>query len=175
MTALLELRGVTKRFGGLVANNDISFDVQEGETVGLIGPNGAGKSTLFEVITGFYRPEAGELRFLGRSIRGLRPDQISKLGIGRTFQKLRPFGEMTVLENVMIGALVRSGRVAAARAEARRAIELVQLEEKSLERADTLSTGQRKRLEMAANPAYLKCRQRVLEFLYERHHFVEAA
>lgn len=149
MSVLLELRGVTKRFGGLVANNDISFDVQEGETVGLIGPNGAGKSTLFEVITGFYRPEVGELRFLGRSIRGLRPDQISRLGIGRTFQKLRPFGEMTVLENVMVGALVRSGRIAAARAEAERAIELVQLEEKSHERADTLSTGQRKRLEVA--------------------------
>jgi len=146
---ILELRGVTKRFGGLSANDDVSFQVAEGETVGLIGPNGAGKSTLFEVIAGFYRADGGDIRFAGQSIRGLRPDQISLRGIARTFQKLRPFGDMTVLDNVMVGALVRHGNIGAAREEAVRAIGLVNLEQKTSSRADALSTGQRKRLEVA--------------------------
>ena len=84
---VLEVKGLSKKFGGLVANDKISFMVGEGEIVGLIGPNGAGKSTLFELITGFDTPDAGEVRFLGHSLRGMRPDQINRLGIGRTFQK----------------------------------------------------------------------------------------
>ncbi|MDX1486845.1 MAG: ATP-binding cassette domain-containing protein, partial [Acidiferrobacterales bacterium] len=93
---MLEINGLTKRFGGLVANDDISFRLEQGEIVGLIGPNGAGKSTLFELITGFYQPDEGDVFFAGRQLRGLRPDQINRLGIGRTFQKLKPFHEMTV-------------------------------------------------------------------------------
>src|SRR5262245_53876010 len=106
---LLEVRAVTKRFGGLLANQAISFDVAPGEIVGVIGPNGAGKSTLFDVVTGFYRPDGGDIRFGGETITGLRPDQINRRGIGRTFQRLRPFSGMTVHENVTVGALMRAG------------------------------------------------------------------
>ncbi len=88
---MLEVASLTKRFGGPVANNDISFDVAEGEILGLIGPNGAGKSTLFDLIAGAQAPDEGDIRFEGRSLLGLRPDQINRLGIGRTFQKLKPF------------------------------------------------------------------------------------
>ncbi|NIM27211.1 MAG: ATP-binding cassette domain-containing protein, partial [Gammaproteobacteria bacterium] len=102
---MLEVEGLSKRFGGLLANNDISFEVGEGTILGVIGPNGAGKSTLFDLITGFQPPDAGEVRFAGRRLRGLRPDQINRLGIGRTFQKLKPFTDMTVEENVMVGAM----------------------------------------------------------------------
>ena len=147
--SLLEIQGVTKRFGGVVANADVSFAVAPGEIVGVIGPNGAGKSTLFDVITGFYRPEAGHVRFAGEPITGLRPDQINRRGIGRTFQKLRPFAGMTVLENVMVGALRHTPDPRAARAEARRCLALVGLGERADAFARELSTGQRKRLEMA--------------------------
>ena len=105
---LLEVREVTKRFGGLVANQSITFDVAPGEIVGVIGPNGAGKSTLFDVVTGFYRPDAGAIRFAGAEVTGLRPDQINRRGIARTFQKLRPFAGLSVRENVMVGALRRA-------------------------------------------------------------------
>lgn len=147
--SLLEVAGVTKRFGGIVANAAITFTVAEGEIVGIIGPNGAGKSTLFDVITGFYRPEAGGIRFGGAEITGLRPDQINRMGIGRTFQKLRPFAGMTVLENVMVGALLRVPDPSVAREQALHYLELVGLAEKHRAYARELSTGQRKRLEMA--------------------------
>ena len=146
---LLEVADVTKRFGGLVANQAISFSVGPGEIVGVIGPNGAGKSTLFDVITGFYRPEAGTIRFQGRPVTGLRPDQLNRLGLARTFQKLRPFGAMTVLENVLVGALLREPRPRAARETAVRCLALVGLEDRRDAFARELSTGQRKRLEMA--------------------------
>lgn len=147
--SLLEVTGVTKRFGGIVANAAITFTVAEGEIVGIIGPNGAGKSTLFDVITGFYRPDAGGIRFGGVEITGLRPDQINRMGIGRTFQKLRPFAGMTVLENVMVGALLRVPDPSVAREQALHYLELVGLAEKRRAYARELSTGQRKRLEMA--------------------------
>lgn len=146
---LLEVREVTKRFGGLVANRAVTFEVAPGEIVGVIGPNGAGKSTLFDVITGFHRPDAGEIRLAGAPITGLRPDQINRRGVARTFQKLRPFGGMTVRENVMIGAWGHVRTAAAAREEADRCLELVGLAEKAGAFARGLSTGQRKRLEMA--------------------------
>jgi len=146
---LLKVEGITKRFGGLVANYRISFGVHPGEIVGLIGPNGAGKSTLFDVITGYYRPEAGNITFENRPLVGRRPDQVSRLGIGRTFQKLRPFHAMTVLDNVTVAAMQHQVVPAKARAEALRYLEFVELADKRDNFARELSTGQRKRLELA--------------------------
>ncbi len=146
---LLKVSGLTRRFGGVVANRDIAFTVRPGELVGVIGPNGAGKSTLFDLITGFTRPDAGRVRIDGREATGLRPDQICRLGVGRTFQKLRPFHEMTALENVMIGAFLTTADVGAAREAARAALTSVGLGDRSEARARGLSTGQRKRLELA--------------------------
>ncbi|MFI5339117.1 MAG: ABC transporter ATP-binding protein [Candidatus Methylomirabilales bacterium] len=147
--ALLTLEGVTKRFGGVVANHDVRFSVEEGEILGLIGPNGAGKSTLFDVITGYYRPDAGDIRFGHTRIVGRRPDQINRLGIGRTFQKLRPFHAMTLAENVMVAAMQHESDPVAARREALRYLAFVELADKADSYANTLSTGERKRLEMA--------------------------
>ncbi len=147
--ALLAVEHVTKRFGGLVANHDISFTVQEGEILGLIGPNGAGKSTLFDVITGCYRPEAGEVHFDAHRLVGLRPDQVNRLGVGRTFQKLRPFHGMTVLENVMVAAMQHEPDASGARVAAMRNLEFVELGDKRDSYARHLSVGERKRLELA--------------------------
>jgi branched-chain amino acid transport system ATP-binding protein len=147
--SLLSVSHLTKRFGGLVANRDVTFDVQPGELVGIIGPNGAGKSTLFDLITGFQQPDSGEVRLDGHDVTHMRPDQISVRGVARTFQKLRPFTGMTVLENVMIGAFHETADVAAARDAARRALEAVGLADRADAHARALSTGQRKRLELA--------------------------
>jgi branched-chain amino acid transport system ATP-binding protein len=147
--SLLSVTGVTKRFGGVAANRNISFEVAPGELVGIIGPNGAGKSTLFDVITGFYQPDSGEIGLDGHRLTGLRPDQVSCLGIGRTFQKLRPFSGMTVLENVMVGALQKHRSVRQARARALEILDRVGLGGKIEAHAQVLSTGQRKRLELA--------------------------
>jgi branched-chain amino acid transport system ATP-binding protein len=147
--SLLSVAGVTKRFGGVVANRDISFEVAPGELVGVIGPNGAGKSTLFDVITGFARPEAGRVALDGRDVTLLRPDEISRLGVARTFQKLKPFAGMTVIENVMVGAFQKTSDVAAAHATAQKVLDAVGLGERSATEARGLSTGQRKRLELA--------------------------
>jgi len=147
--SLLSVAAVTKHNGGVMANREISFDVAPGELVGVIGPNGAGKSTLFDVITGFQRPEAGRIRFDGRDVTGLRPDRISHLGVARTFQKLRPFAGMTVIENVMVGAFQKTSDVAAARATAQGVLDAVGLGERAETHARGLSTGQRKRLELA--------------------------
>ncbi|HIE20454.1 MAG TPA: ABC transporter ATP-binding protein [Rhodospirillales bacterium] len=147
--AMLEVEGLTKAFGGVVANNDISFSVEEGEILGLIGPNGAGKSTVFVLLTGFHSADAGRVRFQGRPILGLRPDQINRLGMGRTFQKLKPFQRMTVEENVMVGGLQHDADLGAAREQALTALYFVGLLDKRNADAGTLSTGQRKRLELA--------------------------
>ena len=147
--AMLEVEGLTKAFGGVVANNDISFSVEEGEILGLIGPNGAGKSTVFELLTGFHSADAGRVRFQGRPILGLRPDQINRLGMGRTFQKLKPFQRMTVEENVMVGGLQHDADLGAAREQALTALYFVGLLDKRNADAGPLSTGQRKRLELA--------------------------
>ena len=145
----LSVSGITKRFGGIVANRDVSFDVAPGELVGIIGPNGSGKSTLFEVISGFYRPDAGEVRLDGARLTGLAPDRVCRLGIARTFQKLRPFAGLTVVDNVTIGALTRTRDVRHARERAHALLDRVGLGEKASAHARTLSTGQRKRLELA--------------------------
>ena len=147
--SLLSVAGISKRFGGVVANRAVSFEVAPGELVGIIGPNGAGKSTLFELITGFYRPDAGEVRLDGTRLTGLSPDAVCRLGVARTFQKLRPFQGLTVLDNVMVGALTRTKDVRHARERARELIARVGLAEKADAHARTLSTGQRKRLELA--------------------------
>jgi branched-chain amino acid transport system ATP-binding protein len=147
--SLLRVRGVTKRFGGISANRAITFDVAPGELVGIIGPNGAGKSTLFECISGFYAPDEGEVELDGARITGLSPDRVCRRGIARTFQKLRPFSGMTVAENVMVGALTRTHEVKQAREQAHEWLRRVGLIEKANAHARTLSTGQRKRLELA--------------------------
>ena len=101
--ALLELRGISKRFGGLQALNRVDLTVEDGMIAALIGPNGAGKTTLFHTLTGIYRPDEGEIRFIGRSLVGLKPDKITGAGISRTFQNIRLFARMTVLENILVG------------------------------------------------------------------------
>ena len=108
MTPLLEVDGVSKHFGGLYALNELDLHVDEGEIVSVIGPNGAGKSTVFNVITGLYTPDAGDVRFRGESIIGRLPSQVTKLGIARTFQNVKLFPNMTVLENAMVGQHCRS-------------------------------------------------------------------
>ena len=143
------MNGVTKRFGGVVANDEISFDVAPGELVGVIGPNGAGKSTLFDVITGFQPPDEGRITLDGRDVTGWRPDRLSQLGVARTFQKLKPFAGMTVIENVMVGAFQKTADVGSARAAAQKVLEAVGLGDRADVHARGLSTGQRKRLELA--------------------------
>ena len=100
---ILSAANVTKRFGGLVAVNRVDFDIEKGMVAGLIGPNGAGKTTFFNMITGVYTPTEGEIIFDGKSIAGMRPDLVQKRGISRTFQNIRLFGQMSALENVMVG------------------------------------------------------------------------
>lgn len=147
--ALLEVRGLTKRFGGLVALSRVDFQVGPGEILGIIGPNGAGKTTLFHVVSGFQPPTAGEVRFDGRRITGLRPHAVCRLGIARTFQIVQPFPALTVLANAMIGALSRVRRVEAARALGRRALAFVGLEARADQPASALTLADRKRLEVA--------------------------
>jgi branched-chain amino acid transport system ATP-binding protein len=146
---LLEVVGLTKRFGGVFANRDLSFTVHRGEIVGLIGPNGAGKTTVFNLVTGFLRPDSGTVRFMGADVTGVRPDRLCHLGVARTFQILKPFPRLTAEENVMIGALTRGGGIAHARETARKCLARVGLGHKGDVQARGLSTGQRKRLEMA--------------------------
>ena len=118
MAPLLQVERSTKRFGGLVANRDVSLAIEPGEIVGLIGPNGAGKTTLFNCISGALHPDEGRITLDGADITHARPERVCRLGIARTWQVVRSFGRMTVLENVICGALRRTGRVAAARARA---------------------------------------------------------
>ena len=146
---ILTVENLSKSFGGIDANKDISFDVEEGSILGVIGPNGAGKSTLFDLITGFTKPDTGKVKFFDKDIFGISPDKISNLGVGRTFQKLKPFADQTLLENVMIGAFVKEKDIKRARDRALEIIDFVDLIEKRHHFAKELSTGQRKRLEMA--------------------------
>jgi branched-chain amino acid transport system ATP-binding protein len=149
MPDALVIKGLSKRFGGLRAVQDVSFTVAENETVALIGPNGAGKTTSFHLITGFHRPDAGSVLAFGRDIVGLKPHDICALGMARTFQVAKPFGAMTVLANVMTGAFLRDRHVTAARAKALEAIEFVGLGAKEQTAAKDLTTIDQRRLEMA--------------------------
>ena len=146
---ILSVENLSRSFGGIKANDDISFNVDQGSILGIIGPNGAGKSTLFDLITGYTKADSGKVNFFDKNIFGLSPDKISNLGIGRTFQKLKPFADQTLLENVMIGAFVKEQNIKKARDKALEIIDFVDLIEKRHHFAKELSTGQRKRLEMA--------------------------
>ena len=149
----LELRGVTKRFGGVAAVDGVSFEVAKGDIVGIIGPNGAGKTTLLNCISGTQRLDRGDIRLNGSSIAGISPHRVAKLGIGRTFQIVKPFGSMTVRENAAIGALFGSAQarrgVAGAFALADEVLELVGLRAKADHPVSALTIPDRKRLEVA--------------------------
>jgi branched-chain amino acid transport system ATP-binding protein len=149
MAEALVIRNLSRRFGGLRAVQDLSFSVNERETVALIGPNGAGKTTSFNLITGHYRPDAGSVTAFGRELVGLRPHDICAHGLARTFQVARPFGKMTVLANVMTGALLRNRRLEAAREQAREAIAFVGLTARQNTLACDLTTIDQRRLELA--------------------------
>ena len=149
MADALVIRGLSKRFGGLRAVQDVSFTVKENETVALIGPNGAGKTTSFHLITGFHRPDSGSVSAFGREITGLKPHDICAHGLARTFQVAKPFGAMTVLDNVMTGAFLRDRHVAVARDKAREVIEFVGLAAREQTAAKDLTTIDQRRLEMA--------------------------
>src|SRR3982074_182776 len=127
MAEALVIRGLSKRFGGLRAAQDVSFTEQENVRGALIRPNGAGKPTSFHLITGFHRPDSGSVTAFGREIVGLKPHDICAHGLARTFQVAKPFGAMTVLDHVMTGAFLRDKHVGAAREKAREAIEFVGL------------------------------------------------
>jgi len=147
--ALLELVGVTKKFGGLIANKDISLDISRGQIVGLIGPNGAGKTTLFNVITGFHKADDGRVLFNGHEITNFRPHAVCKKGVARTFQIVKVFGEMTVLENVSVGAFNRYNSGEAAKKKALEVLELIQLGADPETRASALTFADQRKLELA--------------------------
>ena len=146
---MLELDAVTKRFGGLTAVREVSLGAAPGEIVGIIGPNGAGKTTLFNVISGFFAPDEGRVLLDGRDVSRVPAHEICALGLCRTFQIVKPFGNLSVEDNVMIGALTRLTSVSAAREEARRVVALCRLEPFAASAARSLPIGLRKRLEVA--------------------------
>ncbi len=147
--AMLEVKGLSKSFRGLRAVADVSFAVPEKGIVALIGPNGAGKTTCFNLIAGAIRPDSGSVRLAGRDITGLRADRVCDAGIGRTFQLVKPFQDLSVLENVTVGALHTHGSVAEAKVEAARFLELLELGDKRHMHASNLTLPDRKRLEVA--------------------------
>ncbi len=148
---ILSVHEVHKYFGGLAALNGVSFDVEEGEILGIIGPNGAGKTTLFNVISGVYTPEKGKVIFQGKDITGLPPHQIARLGIARTHQIVKPLQELTVKENVMVGACFgcKGLSLAAAEKKAEEILEFVGLSHKKDLLAGKLNVPEKKRLELA--------------------------
>jgi branched-chain amino acid transport system ATP-binding protein len=149
MAALLAIDAISKSFSGLRAVQDVSFEVPEGEIVALIGPNGAGKTTCFNMIAGAFRPDAGRVTFAGERIDGRRSDQICRAGIGRTFQLVKPFAGLSVMENVVVGALNACAGVREARDKARQVIEQLGLAGKADLLASSLTLPDRKRLEVA--------------------------
>lgn len=148
MSTLLSVRNLSKRFGGVAANQNITFDVVEGELVGIIGPNGAGKTTLFDQISGFRRPDSGQVVFGGDDITGSRPDRICAAGVARTFQIVRVFPELTVLQNVVIGALHRHKDVKDAERVARAILERVGLDQRADALGKELPLAGRKRIQL---------------------------
>jgi branched-chain amino acid transport system ATP-binding protein len=147
--SLLDVRGLSKRFGGIQAVKDLSFSVDAGEIVALIGPNGAGKTTVFSLVSGFLSADAGEITFKGRSTRGRAPHALNAAGLARTFQIMRPFPRLSVLDNVTVGALGRHPRPAEARARARAVLAEVELSARAAVPAGALTLAERKRLELA--------------------------
>jgi ABC-type branched-subunit amino acid transport system ATPase component len=150
---LLEVKDLTKRFGGLVAVDSLSFTVSPGETVSIIGPNGAGKTTVFNLITGFHQPTSGEIKFDGSSLVGSKPHKIALGGVGRTFQVVKPLRGLSVFENVLVGAFARTSDRSEARRIARDIIVFTDLEALGEAQADGLPIGMRKRLELARSLA----------------------
>lgn len=150
---LLEVRNLTKRFGGVVAVDSLSFSVSAGETVSIIGPNGAGKTTVFDLITGFHNPTAGEIIFDGSNLVGKKSHQISRAGIGRTFQLVKPLRGLSVFENVLVGAFARTGDRGEARRIAEDILGFTDLSSLRDSQADGLPIGLRKRLELARSLA----------------------
>ena len=146
---ILEVKNVSKSFRGLRAVKDASFELSDGEINGLIGPNGAGKTTIFNMIAGVYAPDTGSIVFEGKRIDGLRPDQVCNAGIGRTFQIVKPFAGLTVLDNVMVGAFLKERTASAARAQSVSILEKLNLEAKANLPASSLTLPDRKRLEVA--------------------------
>ena len=145
----LEVKGLTKRFAGLVAVDDVSFDVAQGSITALIGPNGAGKTTCFNMIAGATAASAGRVSFEGRDITGHTPETLCRMGIARTFQIVRPLTGMSVLDNAVVGALLRTGSVAEARADALGLLDRVGLAAKANQLASSLTLPDRKMLELA--------------------------
>lgn len=159
MSALLELSRVTKSFGGLVAVRDLSFSVSDGEILGLIGPNGAGKTTAFNLIAGVYKPDSGSIKVSGKEIAGKKPHKIMSLGISRTFQTVKPFARMSVVENIAVGGLFGRGHVFSvrkAKAAAQDILRYTSLDSKANVLAGSLTLAEQRRLELAralaANP-----------------------
>ncbi|MBI3015486.1 MAG: ABC transporter ATP-binding protein [Candidatus Tectomicrobia bacterium] len=148
MAPLLEVRNLSKQFGGLWAVKGLNFTLEEGEILGLIGPNGAGKTTLFNLITGFYHPTSGEIIFRGENIVGRKPHTICHRGIARTFQVVKPLGKMTVLENVMVGAFAHLGSKESARQESLELLSFTGLLPQKDMLAKDLTLAGRKRLEL---------------------------
>jgi branched-chain amino acid transport system ATP-binding protein len=146
---LLKVRGVSRWFGGLRAVDEVSFDLNRDEIVGLIGPNGAGKTTLFETISGFIRPTKGTVAFDGLDITGQPPHRLARLGIGRTFQIVQPFRDVSVLENVIAGVVGPNRGSANPRAEAMAVLTRVKLDHRATSLARNLSLPEKKRLEIA--------------------------
>jgi branched-chain amino acid transport system ATP-binding protein len=150
---LLALDGVTKRFGGVAALSDVTFGVTEGEILGIIGPNGAGKTTLLNCVSGVYRPDAGRISLDGQVISGLQPHRVARLGVGRTFQIVKPFQSMTVRENAAVGALFGSQQARLAPKEAFKVadeiLELVGMSSQGSLKVGSLTVPDRKRLEVA--------------------------
>lgn len=147
--AHLSAHFISKSFSGLRAVADVSFEVERGSITALIGPNGAGKTTVFNLISGVYRPDSGHVEFDGRSLASLRPDQICRAGVGRTFQIAKPFGDLSVADNVAIGALNATRSVREARTRTRDILDLLELGEEADKPAHSLTLPGRKRLEVA--------------------------
>ena len=145
----LQVRNVVKRFGGLIAVNDVSFDVQRGEIVSIIGPNGAGKTTLFNLLTGQLKPSGGEVSLNGEVINGLPPDRRARLGLGRTFQIAKPLLTLTALENAMVGSFLHHPKLHEAEARAHAMLREVGLDARADIRAAQLTLSERRRLEVA--------------------------
>jgi len=146
---LLEVRGVSKRFGGITANEDVSFSVDTGQIVGLIGPNGAGKTTMFNCVAGYFAPTSGTIALGGSDIAGLAPEACARAGVGRTFQIARTFTSMTACENVMTGAMLKEHKVSAARKAALEWLAFVNLERFADKPSGSMTISEQRRLAVA--------------------------